>query len=120
MSEEREMTDDEIVAMLKPGSLAHQLWIAALAAKPIEPRAKPAPGDPSTRKRFEFVRPSADEPRSKLHAASERRRVMDWVAARLEQPTAMSELEEAFGRSVRGHVQKLVVTGHLIVEAAKQ
>lgn len=120
MSPERELTDEEIGAMLKPGSLAHQLWVAARASAPIERRAKRAPGDPPTRRRIDWVRPSDQPTRSKLQPGSARRAVMEWILGQLVQPVPMAALEETFGPAARGHAQKLIVTGHLISVRAEE
>lgn len=106
------MNDDELLASLKPGSLAHQLWISSQAMTKIEPKPKAEKtGEP--RQKIIAVEPGQGV--SNLYSGSMRRKVMDWILAQSTFPVPIDLLEKEFGKTVRGHIQKLTVTGHLRV-----
>jgi len=102
--------NDEILSTLKPGTLAHQLWTAQKAMTKIDPKPKAEKtGEP--RRRILAVEPG--EGTTNLYSGSMRRKIYEWVIAQPKKPVTIEALEKEFGDSVRGHVQKLTVSGHL-------
>ena len=64
--------DDEILATLKPGSLAHQLWVSSQAMTKIELKPK-AEKSTEPRRKIDAVEPG--EGISNLHKGSMRKKV---------------------------------------------
>lgn len=119
MNEEKpleDMTDEELLATFPINSMARQLWIATQGANKIPPRPKHDKSSPSPRKSIAFVRVGAG--RSTLQERSERRRVFLWIsdaAGEKNAPVSIEAAVEVFGKSVRGHIQKLLEAGWLEV-----
>lgn len=105
-------SDDEILLTLKPGSLAHQLWTSSQAMTKIEPKPK---AEKSTEPRRKITAVEPGEGVTNLYNGSMRRKVLDWIIAQPSQPVSIEALEKEFGKPVRGHIQKLTVSGHLRV-----
>lgn len=111
-----DMTDEELLATFPLNSMARQLFIATQTANKITPRPKHDKSSTSPRKSIAFVRVGAG--RSTLQERSERRRVFLWIldaAGEKNAPVALESAVEAFGKAVRGHIQKLLEAGWLEV-----
>lgn len=105
------MNDQQEQNPFKPGTLAHQLWIATQAMKPIEPRPKRQPSSEPRKKILAVRATGAGE--SKPHASSRRRAVLEFVRSRENGTATLAEIDAHFGEPCRGHVQKLIEKNHL-------
>lgn len=92
------------------GSLASKLQKEIAAQAPI---AKPDPAAPKQpRKRIDKVR-ATGKGGTKLQSASARAKIMAHIEALADKTATLEELEKALGVPCRGHLQKLVESGHL-------
>lgn len=105
------MNDQPEANPFKPGTLAHQLWVATQAMKRIEPRPKRQPSS-EPRKKILAVR-ATGKGDSNPQKASRRRAILDWIRAQPDQHCTIEVLEAQFQQPVRGHVQKLIEKKHL-------
>lgn len=105
------MNDQQEPSQFQPGTLAHHLWIATQAMKPIEPRPKRQPSS-EPRKKILAVR-ATGKGDSHPQKASRRRAILDWIRAQPDQRCTIEALEAQFQQPVRGHVQKLIERKHL-------
>ncbi len=105
------MNDQQEQNPFEPGTLAHQLWIATQAMKPIEPRPKRQPSS-EPRRKILAVR-ATDKGDSTPQKASRRRAILEWIRAQPDQRCTIEALEAQFQQPVRGHVHKLIEKKHL-------
>ena len=104
------MNDQQGQNPFQPGTLAHQLWIATQAMKPIEPRPK---RQPSSEPRKILAVRATGKGDSHPQKASRRRAILDWIRAQPGQAATIEALEAQFQEPVRGHVHKLIEKKHL-------
>ncbi len=117
----RAMTLEERIARARergtPAPIRTALAEAA-AGRPHAPREPLPDRAPRVERRADAVLPAPTHPgQPRLQAASERRRVFTAIQTRSRDgtPTPVSALVEQFGPAARGHVRKLIQSGHLIV-----
>ncbi len=107
----------------KPGSMAHQLWVAAKSynanTAPREKRAPKAKTESKQPRRLALVVKATFAGTSKMQAASQRAAVLKYIQEAPEATISLADLDAHFGESTRGYVHKLIETAHLVaVEAA--
>ena len=102
---------DDDVNPFKPGTMAHQLWVATRAMSRIEPRPRRQPSE-TPRKKVVAVRLTG-RGESNPQRASKRREILDWLRTREGGTATVAELEAQFKPPVRGHLQKLIEKKHL-------
>lgn len=117
----RAMTLDERIARARERGETAPIRAAvreAAEGRPHAPRGLLPEREERAGRRAEAVLPAPPLPNQpRLQAASERRRVFTAVQTRSRDgtPTRVATLVEQFGPAARGHVRKLIQSGHLIV-----
>lgn len=98
----------------KPGTMAHQLWVATASMAKVE--RKPTKAEKKTeapaRSAITHVRLTG-RGTSKLQAASLRNSVFEHIKNRPGGVASLAELDEHFQTSCRGHIQKLIGVDHI-------
>ncbi|CAB4165053.1 hypothetical protein UFOVP815_9 [uncultured Caudovirales phage] len=101
----------------KPGTMAHQLWVAtkSLAANtaPREKRAPKPKSDAPAKRRIGLVVRATMAGKSKIHANSKRAAILKHIQAAPACTVSIADLDAAFGEPTRGYVHKLIEMNHL-------
>lgn len=101
----------------KPGTMAHQLWVATKSWQAnSEPREKRAPKDksePKQPRRLALVVKATFAGTSKVQASSRRAGVLKHVQEAPGSTISLAALDAHFGEPTRGYVHKLIEMKHL-------
>ena len=101
----------------KPGTMAHQLWVAtkSLAAE-AAPRKKPekVAREPKAKRSAASAVKATFAGISKVHAGSTRAAVLAYIQNAPKSTATLAQLDAAFNQPTRGYVQKLMQMNHVV------
>lgn len=105
----------------KPGSMAHQLWVATkslTASAAPRKKAVKEKSEPRQKRNAASAFKATFAGTSKVHAGSKRAAILAHIQNAPNSTATLAELDEHFKEPTRGYVQKLAQMNHLTAEAA--
>lgn len=101
----------------KPGSMAHQLWVATKSweanSKPREKRAPKDKSEPKQKRRVALVVKATFAGTSAVQAGSKRAAVLKAIQEAPDATISLADLDAKFEEPTRGYVHKLIEKNHL-------
>lgn len=101
----------------KPGSMAHQLWVATKSweanSKPREKRAPKDKSEPKQKRRVALVVKATFAGTSAVQAGSKRAAVLKAIQEAPDATISLAALDAQFDEPTRGYVHKLIEKNHL-------
>lgn len=102
----------------KPGTMAHQLWVATKSweanSKPREKRAPKDKSEPKQKRRVALIVKATFAGTSAVQAGSKRAAVLKAIQEAPNSTMTLAALDAQFEEPTRGYVHKLIEKNHLI------